>query len=123
MSNLDNSTYLTNARNVTEDNLEHITETGSHSNTRTDNLANSKNATDSLTHGLSVNDNLEHGHNIKNDSRELNDIKTTDDFLRHVYGKMGSTPYADLILKYRKTLLNIDMLIIQQLGDLFLNLW
>lgn len=123
VSNLDNSTYLTNARNVTEDNLEHITETGSHTNTRTDNLANSKNTNDSLTHGLSVNDNLEHGHNIKNDSRELNDVKTTDDFLRHVYGKMGSTPYADLILKYRKTLLNIDMLIIQQLGDLFLNLW
>lgn len=123
VSNLDNSTYLTNARNITEDNTEQTTSTETNSNTRTDNLAHSKNITDALAHGHNVEDSLEHGMNVKNDERETNDIKTTDDFLRHVYGKMGTVSYSDLILKYRETLLNIDMLIIQQLGDLFLNLW
>lgn len=50
-------------------------------------------------------------------------MKNTDEYLDHIYGKMGTTTYAKLIQEYRETLLNIDMMIINELQDLFLNLW
>lgn len=42
---------------------------------------------------------------------------------RHIYGKHGGTDYADLVLKYRQTFINIDNLIIEELSDLFFKLW
>lgn len=46
-----------------------------------------------------------------------------DDYLEHVYGKRGGQSYASLLTEYRKTFLNIDMMIINDLADLFMNLW
>ena len=41
----------------------------------------------------------------------------------HVTGKEGVESYSKLLLQYRETMLNIDMLVIEALSDLFLNLW
>lgn len=41
----------------------------------------------------------------------------------HRTGKEGSETYQEMLQKYRDVILNIDMLIIKNLGDLFLNLW
>lgn len=48
---------------------------------------------------------------------------TLDGYVRHVAGKTGGTDYADMILKYRETLVNIDMMIMDECEDLFMQLW
>lgn len=49
--------------------------------------------------------------------------KTTEDYLQHVYGNKGGKGYAEMLTDFRKTFLNIDMQIIDELKDLFFGLW
>ena len=58
--------------------------------------------------------------NTYNDNNTTN---TTEDYLEHVYGKMGTINYSKLLNEYRTTLLNIDMQIIEEFADLFMGLW
>lgn len=51
------------------------------------------------------------------------DINGTDEYLDHVYGKMGGATYAALLTEYRETLINIDMMIINDLEVCFMNLY
>lgn len=41
----------------------------------------------------------------------------------HITGKDGTESYSKLLEQYRKTMLNIDMKVIDELKDLFMNLW
>lgn len=50
-------------------------------------------------------------------------LKDVDSFLETVKGKMGGSDYSEKLMKYRQTFLNIDMLVIEALSDLFMNLW
>lgn len=52
-----------------------------------------------------------------------NSYSTTDEYVDHIVGKFPGHTYAKLITEYRKTLLNIDMLIIEELKDLFMLIW
>ena len=58
--------------------------------------------------------------NTYNDNNTTN---TTEDYLEHVYGKMGTVNYSKMLNEYRTTLLNIDMQIIEEFSDLFMGLW
>ena len=51
------------------------------------------------------------------------DINTTEDYLQHVKGKRGGISFSKLLLEYRTTFINIDMMIIEELSDLFFGLW
>ena len=57
------------------------------------------------------------------DYDELNTIESTEDFLESIKGKMSGNTYSSMLIEYRKTFLNIDMMIIDELKDLFFNLW
>ena len=48
---------------------------------------------------------------------------SNDDYFERVTGKRGGENYSDMLRKYRDTFLNIDMMVIKELDDLFLNLW
>lgn len=48
---------------------------------------------------------------------------SNDDYLENIKGKRGGENYSDMLKKYRDTFLNIDMLVINELEDLFFNLW
>lgn len=63
--------------------------------------------------------------NVKLDTKTRNDrnIKNTDDYIEHVVGKNSGVSYSDLLLKFRETFLNIDMLVIRDLENLFFQLW
>ena len=50
-------------------------------------------------------------------------VDTLDDYLEHVKGKNGGVSYSAMLNEYRTTFLNIDMQIINELSDLFFNLW
>jgi len=97
LTNVDNNTYLTNARKVTHDADTDTT------NTRTFNEQTSNNGT-----GTS----------------ELNrTYNNTDQYIEHMYGKFPGKSYANLLKEFRETFLNIDMEIIERLSDLFFKLW
>lgn len=50
-------------------------------------------------------------------------VDNTQNYLEHVKGKFGGTSYAKMLNDYRSTFLNIDMMVINELNDLFMNLW
>lgn len=58
------------------------------------------------------------------DERENNtSFNSLDEYTNRVVGKMGTTSYSELLNKFRDTFLNIDMMIIEELSDLFFNLY
>lgn len=96
VNGLANNTYLTNARHITDDG------TGSTSTTS---------GTDTSTRSKSGN------------TSESGTISNVEDYLHHVVGKTGGVSYSKLLGEFRETFLNIDMMIIGELKDLFMNLW
>ena len=79
LNNVENNTYLTNARKITD--------------------------------------------NRDIDTTSKNTLTNLDDYLEHVRGKASTKSYSEMLMEYRKTFLNIDMMVIEALKDLFFNLW
>lgn len=50
-------------------------------------------------------------------------IHNINEYFEHVTGKMGGTDYSSLLLKFRETFLNIDMMIINELNNLFMGVY
>ena len=74
------------------------------------------------TSGNTVNNNIEN----RTNKREYSENKVKNDienYLEKVVGKRGNISMSEMLDKYRKTFLNIDMLIIRDLQDLFFQLW
>ena len=44
-------------------------------------------------------------------------------YISHVVGKEGGETYSEMLNKFRETFLNIDMMIINDLKDLFMNVY
>lgn len=51
------------------------------------------------------------------------EIKNTEAYVNFVVGSNGSTTYPAKIMEFRKSLLNIDAMIIEELNELFLGIW
>lgn len=50
-------------------------------------------------------------------------LQTTDEWLENIVGKRSAKSYSEMLNEFRTTFLNIDMEIINELNDLFFNLW
>ena len=50
-------------------------------------------------------------------------INNVEDYIETVKGKQGTQSYSSMIMEYRESLINIDMMIINDLSDLFLGIW
>lgn len=48
---------------------------------------------------------------------------STEDYLEHIFGKRNGMTYSQMWKDYREALINIDLMIIDELSDLFMNLW
>ena len=57
------------------------------------------------------------------DDTNKNTVKNTEDYIQHIVGKNGGTSYSKRLEEFRNTFLNIDAMIIDELKDLFFNLW
>ena len=67
---------------------------------------------------------LDTGNSSTNATSTLDSVvNNTEEYLERVKGKQSGTSYAKLLKEYRTTFLNIDLLVINELNDLFLNLW
>ena len=60
---------------------------------------------------------------VSNTGSRSGNYSNTDEYIDHTYGKMNSTSYMSLLKELRETLINIDMMIINDLANLFFLLW
>ena len=110
VSNLANLTYLTNARHVTDD--------GSGSS-RTKNLTTTNEADTENTRTYNT-------QNVTNGTNSLEGTKqasTTEEYAEHVLGKMPGKSFSKMLQEFRDTFLNIDLMVVNDLSDLFFGLW
>lgn len=101
LTNVENETYLTNARKKINSNT---TDTNS-SNSTTTNGSGGGNSQQTAI-----------GTQEKN-------AESTEDYIETITGKHGGLSYSKMLMEYRDTFLNIDMQVIEKLSDLFFGLW
>lgn len=121
LQNVQNDTYLTNARmiNDTDSQTGETTVSGNNTSNGTTTSNSSTDGTNDTERNISTNDSEE-----KNVSQNLNkNLNSIDDYIEHVKGKNGGVSYSAMLNEFRTTFLNIDMQIIEELSDLFINLW
>ena len=84
----------------------------------TNNMTNQSNSgiTESTQKGNNTN-------NVSVDNIDNNTVNSTENYLMHVIGKEGSETYSEMLLKFRDTFINIDMQVIEELNELFMNIY
>lgn len=55
-----------------------------------------------------------------NEDTKLDNI---EQYINRVKGKTGGQTYSAMLVEFRKTFLNIDLMVIDELKDLFINIW
>lgn len=121
LQNVQNDTYLTNARmiNDTDSQTGETTVSGNDTSKGTTTANSNANGTNDTERNISTNDSEE-----KSVSQNLNkNLNSIDDYIEHVKGKNGGVSFSAMLNEFRTTFLNIDMQIINELSDLFMNLW
>lgn len=111
VSDLTNGTYLTNAREITDNESSNTNSKSSNDSQLNENEVRKNNRESKRT----VNRNLT--------GEKKESLKNTEQYLETVKGKQGTESYSKLLQEYRETFINIDMLVIEELSDLFMNLW
>lgn len=52
-----------------------------------------------------------------------NNVDTTENYVNKIVGKNSAESFSEMVMKFRETFLNIDMLVIGELEELFMMLW
>lgn len=127
--------YLTNARHIIGDTTGSAG-SGTATYGRTDTTTYGKTGsttygrTDTTSYGKTGSESLATSDTVTHNTREDFDGNTTTDgtytdttdYLERITGYRGRSP-VEAIMKLRESFLNIDMMIIKELRDLFFNLW
>lgn len=113
LDNVENETYLTNARKLVDTKNETRTNTGN--STSTVNTTYEDTISETNTNSFNEDTTTDRTGNIK--------LNSTDDYIQTIVGKSGGQSYSKLLEEFRKTFLNIDMQVINELSDLFFCLW
>lgn len=121
LQNVQNDTYLTNARmiNDTDSQTGETTVSGNDTSNGTTTANSNTDGTNDTERNIITNDN-EEKNVLQNLNKNLNSI---DDYIEHVKGKNGGVSYSAMLNEFRTTFLNIDMQVINELSELFMNLW
>lgn len=93
LDNVENGSYLTNARIVNADSSANLNGTNKSSGSYSD---------------------------TENSNSTMN---STEKYVESIVGKMGTASYSKMLNEYRSTLLNIDAMIVNEFSDLFMQLW
>lgn len=105
LTGVDTNTYLTNFRKILG----------------TNNTTDKGNATDVSNGKQTTSD--QNSESTKGTNTSIGKTNNTEDYVMHVFGKSAGANYAKMIKDFRDNLLNIDMDIIRDLGELFMLLW
>lgn len=125
LNNVYNNTYLTNAtkdsenKSSTDHGESHSTINGTYEDKNIANKDVSENRTDErlITDHESINSNRNHNSGV------VSNFSNTEQYIQHVYGKRGTVSYSKLLDEFRKTFLNIDMEIINEFNELFIQIY
>lgn len=121
LQNVQNDAYLTNARmiNDTDSQTRDTTVSGNDISTGTTTANTITDGTNDTQRNINTNESEE-----KSVSQNLNkNLNSIDDYIEHVKGKNGGVSYSAMLNEFRTTFLNIDMQVINELSELFMNLW
>lgn len=121
LQNVQNDNYLTNARliNDTDSQTGETIVSGNDTSKGTTTANSDTSGTNDTERNISTNDSEE-----KSVSQNLNkNLNSIDDYIEHVNGKNGGVSFSAMLNEFRTTFLNIDIQIIDELSDLFMNLW
>lgn len=129
LSGVDSEEYLTNARKATDNSTESNdgTNTGTVKNDGTQNVTGKGSTKNTGTQDVSATGSRDntgtqtHEENRQNDGAR--NYTNTNDYLEHVAGKRNGMTYSKMLEEYRATFINIDTMIINELSDLFMNVW
>ena len=86
------------------------------------NEGTNKNEGVTLNTGTIINDGVTTNDNISQSNKTENETGT-DSYTKTEEGKIGVITYQEMQMKWRESFLNIDMQIINELGDLFMKVW
>lgn len=124
---LSDNAYLTNATHITEN------PAATHDTMQRGDITETYNKTgDKKDHvdadGWEKTDNTNtHTGTVKNTGTVTDEFEQkdngTDSYEKHENGKIGVMTYQEMVMKWRQSFLNIDMQIIDELGDLFMKVW
>lgn len=82
-----------------------------------------------LTNARKVSDSGETGVNAstsgsyEDSESSSNKVDTTEDYVESVSGKQGTGSYSKMLNEFRETFLNIDMQVIEEFAEMFMELW
>lgn len=125
VGNLTNLTYLTNARhkhgNSSDTTTAKGTSTGELTSSSTD-TSKSTGTNKETTAGTESTTNDKTFNSSDNMSSNTN-TTNTQDYLENIIGKRGGQTYSAMLNEFRKTFLNIDKMIMDELSDLFMTIY
>lgn len=121
LSGVENQNYLTNATKTTVSGSTQNDSNGSSNGSNSSTDTSSGTQTGTVTNTTTATNGTTG--TVNTDGNTTRKYDNLDDYLEHVKGKRGGDSYSKLLLEYRKTFLNIDMMIIEELSDLFMNVW
>lgn len=113
LSDVENGKYLTQATFNSGENTSTNTTSDMESGKNQRNYSSDQN----------VDTNMNTSANGSNTSDTVYKISDNETYAEHVFGHSGGTDYSDLVVKYRNSLVNVDMMIYEELEPLFFQLW
>ena len=139
LTNVDNETYLTNAKKITHNsqrdistdtaygetdgNLRTFNETNGNTRTYNETTGNTRTYNETTGNTRTYNETIGNTRTFDEATGENRSYSNTDEYLDHIYGKFPGKTYMSLLKELRDTFLNIDVDIIGELSDLFIKLW
>lgn len=121
LTNIENNAYLTNARIV--DNQESGTDTNKKTGSTLDEKSGENTTNTTLVNTDTMKQAITNDTDKKNNTIDEKIINNLDEYLENVSGKEGTETYSEMLIKYRNTFLNIDMRVISDLEELFMQIW
>ena len=121
VNGIESGNYLTDIRMISR--------TGTTTNSSDENSTSSLNGTytnENLNKGTTVNDGTARSNTTETgttNASETGTSETTETWTEKVMGKNNSENYGQLLVEFRKSIINIDKMIIDELKPLFMQLW
>lgn len=99
LSRVEDSTYLTNARKVSD------SDSGS------------------SNEGVTYSEGTNASGSVNGTTSNVGSTNSIDEYVESVIGKRGGESYSKMLVDFRNTLLNIDAQVVDEFSDLFMGLW
>lgn len=129
VGNLNNLTYLTNARHKHGDSSDTTTSKGtskstlSNKATSKDTTSNTEQSTNDKTFNSTDSIDSSRKGSVSSDVSSNTATSNTQDFVENIIGKRGGQTYSAMLNEFRQTFLNIDKMILDELSDLFMTIY